>query len=67
MMSIHFYYIKGIIIVIISTCAKLFERLTSYFYHSEDEDETLISCMKLAKSQEKKVNVTTQGEGRNGN
>ena len=36
--------------------------LPLYFYHSEDEDETLISCMKLAKSQEKKVNVNTRGK-----
>ncbi|XP_045021001.1 SAM domain-containing protein SAMSN-1 isoform X2 [Bubalus bubalis] len=28
----------------------------------QDEDETLISCMKLAKSQEKKVNVNTRGK-----
>lgn len=30
--------------------------LNLFLYLSEDEDETLISCMKLAKSQERKVN-----------
>lgn len=62
MMFIHFYYIKGIIIVIISTCAKLFERLTSLFLSFRRWRWNIDFCMKLAKSQEKKVNVNTRGK-----
>lgn len=56
-MFVQFYYIKGIIIFIIPTCTKFLDLLFKliFLYHLEDEDGMLISCMKLAKSQEKKV------------
>lgn len=50
-------------IFIISTCTKLLDRLLIFLCHSEDEDETLIPCMKLAKCQEKKIgNASTRGK-----